>query len=192
MKKLAAIAVIVLIISILGYGTLAYTTVEDTAVNVITSGGVKIRLVETTDNGEPFPADGIHGVYPGAQACKKVTVENTGAYPAWIRVKVDVEITLDPAYGGGEVDTSLVKLDLDTENWTFRDGFYYYNQALAPGRGTKPLFTTVKFDPAMDNRYQNSRAQVIVGGQAVQVQNNGGSALNARGWPANQAGGENP
>ena len=47
-----------------------------------------------------------------------------------------------------------------------------------------PLFTTVTFDAAMGNAYQNSTATVSVRADAVQTANNGAAVLEAAGWPA--------
>lgn len=58
-------------------------------------------------------------------------------------------------------------------DWTYLDGYYYYNRALAPGETTVPLFTTVTFAPEMGNEYQNSTAYVEVKVGAVQADNNG-------------------
>ena len=45
----------------------------------------------------------------------------------------------------GEVDLGLVTMDIDTEKWVARDGFYYYADALKPGETSAPLFTAVTF-----------------------------------------------
>ena len=84
----------------------------------------------------------------------------------------------------GDVDLSLVSFDVNREYWTEQDGYYYYNAELKPGAVTEPLFASVSFDPGMGNLYQNSTATVSVIAQATQVVHNGGSALEAAGWPA--------
>ncbi|MFB0919919.1 MAG: SipW-dependent-type signal peptide-containing protein, partial [Oscillospiraceae bacterium] len=48
-KKLALAAVIILLLSVAGYGTYAYLTAGTTAKNVITAGTVKIELTEVSD-----------------------------------------------------------------------------------------------------------------------------------------------
>ena len=77
-----------------GYQTLAFFTAEDTAHNVITSGGVDIDLLEWADEEKtvPFPQEGAAGVTPGSEVTKIVEVKNTGASDAYIRVKVEKEI----------------------------------------------------------------------------------------------------
>ena len=161
-RKLFVIAVIALCLSLMAAGTLAYFTAEDTAHNVITSGGIDIELKEWADKDktEPFPAHGVSGVMPGAEVTKIVEVENTGSGEAWVRVKVTKDIQLAEGVQG----------DVD-------------NEPLAPGETTDPLFASVAFAPTMDNRYQNSTATVDVSAYAVQTANNGETVLEAKGWP---------
>lgn len=184
MKKMKLKAlVLALLLAALGTvsaGTLAYFTAEEAAHNVITSGGVDIDLIERIDETTPWPEEGVSGVMPGEDIAKIVTVKNTGASAAWIRVKVDVSIT---KADGTEGDTDLIEIDYDKENWTEKDGYWYYNKATAPGEETEELFTKVTFKPTMDNPYQNCTAFVDVSAQAVQVANNGETVMEAAGWP---------
>ena len=184
-RKLLAVAVTVICLSMMAYGTLAYFTAEDTAHNVITSGEIDIELQEWADAEKtiPFPEDGVSGVMPGTEVTKIVEVKNTGDNDAYIRVKVEKEIVL-PEGVEGEPDSSLMKIDFDKTYWEKgKDGYYYYKEALKPGAVTEPLFASVSFDPAMGNIYQNSTAKVDVTAYAVQVANNGDSVKDAKGWP---------
>ena len=184
-RTLLAIALAVICLSSLAYGTLAYFTASDTAHNVITSGGVDIDLLEWADEDKktPFPEGGVSGVMPGVDVTKIVEVKNTGSSDAYVRIKVEKAITLAEGVEA-EIDLGLLSIDFDKENWTEKDGYYYYNKPLAPGEVTEALFAAVTFDPAMGNEYQNSTATVDVTAQAVQVANNGDSAVEANGWPA--------
>lgn len=197
-KQLFLIALIVLLVSSIGYGTYAYTTVEGTASSVITTSGVSIDLVEKQDDGSGRPIDRlpdfpghVSGVVPTATESKIVYVENDGPRPVWVRIAVDVNIALDPNRehkGSGDPDESLVRMDIDTANWKVDpDGFYRYAKPLKPGEMTKPLFTTVTFDASMGNMYQGSTATVNVSAQATQYENNehGDNVLEVLGWPAN-------
>lgn len=182
-KRLFVAALACICITALAGGTLAYYTAENTAHNVITTGGIDIALQEwaDTDKTTPFPEDGVNDVMPGTSVTKIVEVKNTGANDAYIRVKVDKSIDLA---GEGIPDLSLLALDMNQADWTAgEDGYYYYNEVLAPGEVTAPLFTTVSFDTGMDNLYQNSAAEVDVAAYAVQADNNGDTVLEARGWP---------
>lgn len=182
-RKWLFIALAALCISIIGYGTTAFFTADDIAHNFITTGNVEIELHEEGPDGKPFPEDGISGIMPGTEVTKKVTVENTGDSECWVRIKVEKAIQL--AEGNeGEPDAALIELDIDKENWTEQDGWYYYNNKLTPGENTLPLFTKAVFSEEMDNMYKNSTANVTVAAQAVQCANNGETVLDAAGWPA--------
>lgn len=185
-KRIIVIALIVALAVLAVGGTSAYFTAQSTATNVITAGSVKIDLVEMSipaDGGDPVPFENVDGVMPGASVSKIVTVKNTGDNAAWVRVSVEKAIALKDG-AEGEVDLSLVSFDLNREFWTEQDGYYYYNAELKPGAETEPLFTAVSFAAEMGNMYQESTATVSVNAQATQVVHNGGSALDAAGWPA--------
>lgn len=189
-KKVFAIAVIVLALSVLAAGTLAYFTDEAEVHNVITSGAVTIQVEEwqdTEDGRVPYPDDPVE-IMPGTDLSKIVTVKNLEAQ-SWIRAKITVVIT---DADGDEMNLTAAQLDaimdidLNTEDWTEgEDGWYYYNAPLGMDEATAPLFESVHFSgPNMTNEYQNCTVEVIVDAQATQTANNGSSALEAKGWPA--------
>lgn len=187
--KIIALSTVLACLSIVASGTLAYFTASETAHNVITSGGVDIRLHEFSERGneELVPWQDVDGVMPGAEISKIVTVENTGASDAWVRVKVDKTIILAD---GDKGNPEVMKLDIKDAFWTEQDGYYYYNDPLAPGETTPPLFTIVTFDPKMGNEYQGITAHIDVKADAVQVANNpveGNNVLDAQGWPKEDA-----
>ena len=188
MKKRLAVIAMALCLAVAGaaMGTVAYFTAQETAHNVITTGGVSISLEEWAslpdDGTDPVPFEDVEGVLPGTAVGKVVQVSNTGASEAWVRIQVEKTIVLDESRAG-EIDPSLISLDINTAAWTEQDGYYYYNKPLASGETTEPLFTQVSFDKEMGNLYQNCTAQVDVSAQAVQTANNGAAALEAAGWP---------
>lgn len=189
-KRLLALAVAVSCLAAAAGGTVAYFTAEDTAHNVITSGGVNIEVVEKTrDAGGvllDFPEDGIKGVMPGTDVSKIVSVKNTGASEAWIRVRVEETVR---SSGGEELPLELengvpVMSYTPGEDWTLsEDGWYYCEKPVPAGQSTGVLFDTVSFAPEMGNEYQNCTANLLITAQAVQTANNGETALTAAGWP---------
>lgn len=187
-KKMLAIALIGICLSILAYSTTAYFTYEDTATNVITFGDLIIDLQEwaiTEDGTERVPYKDPVDVVPGKEVSKIVQVANIGSQPAWIRVSVEKSIILAEGVAG-EVDLTLVSYDLNTDYWTEQDGYYYYNSVLAAGETTEPLFTKVTFASHMGNLYQYSQAVLDVTAQATQTANNGTNVLEAAGWPVDE------
>ena len=67
-KKMLIVAAATICLAAGASGTLAYFTSENTAHNVITSGGVNIEVVEKTKNTEgvlvDFPKEGMKGIMP--------------------------------------------------------------------------------------------------------------------------------
>ena len=182
-RKLFLACILVICLSILTTGTLAYFTSKQTAHNIITTSGVEIDLRETTidENGDEVPFEDKEGILPGAEVSKLVRVANTGPAEVWIRVSITKTFDIP----GGDPDLLHLNLNLSEEEdgWTQQGDYYYYNKAVAPEEVTAVLFTTVTFDKTMGNEYQNTKAHIIVNAQAVQTANNGSSALEAKGWP---------
>lgn len=187
-KKILYIAAVVLCLSLISGGTYAYYTAADTARNVITSGGVDITIEEwqqTPDGLIPYPAEPI-AVMPATDVSKIITVRNADGR-CFVRMKL--ELTLRCA-DGTEMELTaedlqkVIRLTMNTEDWTQKDGWWYYGSALETGEATEPLMTGVSFDgPNMTNEYQNCTVTIDVVAQAVQAANNNTSALEAIGWP---------
>ena len=188
-KKILALSMVAICMSVVAYGTLAYYTASETAENVITSGNVGIELLEWADADrtisyeEMYPDNIITDVMPGTDVTKVVEVKNSGDNPVWVRVSVDKQIIMDEQMDE-EADAGLMTMDFDTDNWTVgNDGYYYYTKPLEAGKTTESLFAAVAFDPAMDNTYKNCKAKVEVKAYAVQTANNGTTVEEAKGWP---------
>lgn len=186
-KKLFAMMALVIVIAILGTGTLAYFTTRALVHNVITTGGVNIELEETmlNDKGQEIPFVDQTGAMPGQEISKIVRVTNKDA-EAWIRIQV-VE-TIDKKADSENVIRINYNLGTAPTQWTEKDGWYYYNKPLANGETTEPLFKGVTLaGREMDNKYQNKDIVVSVSAQAVQAANNaipdGGNVTDVKGWP---------
>ncbi len=180
-KKIFIAAAIVIVLSLFAFGTLAFFTTSAKATNIITTGKLSMELHEETDDGEPFPEDGIKGVLPGQSVTKKVYVENTGKNEMYVRVSVEIKAE---DQRGEMLPADLVALnDLDTENWTKKTvegvDYYYYNKPLQAGESTSMLFRSVGFSGEMGNAYSGSTIYVIVNADGTQVANNGSSAVDA-------------
>ena len=197
-KKLLALAAIMICVSIVSLGTVAYFNAEQQAHNIITTGSIDIDLVEEMIvDGTKVPFEDQEGVMPGESVSKIVTVKNTGESDAYIRVWVNTAISEpgDPITNPliknlpltieveGET-VELIDIDYNTADWEQgEDGYWYYDEALKAGETTEPLFENVTFHKLMGNAYQNSRTIVDVSAEATQVANNGTSAMTAAGWP---------
>ena len=195
-RLVAFVTAVAACVALAAGGTLAYFSAEETAHNVITTGGVDIELVEKVYAGVDGQGNAVYddfedvsGVTPGQTVSKIVTVKNIGETDAWVRVEVAKAIDL-AAGREGAVDLALVEIECDTAHWVDGgDGYWYYASKLAPGASTEPLFEAVRFLTTMDNLYQGSTVTVDVYAQAVQYKNNADDTddvLKASGWPSKQ------
>ena len=122
-RRIALIcAIVILCISGALYGTIAYITAIDTATNVITTGDIKLKLIESTkaEDGSLVPFEDVNGVMPGTSVSKIVEVKNTGSKPAFVRVKVTKSAEIK-SENSEKIDLSLITMDIDEENWTLKD-----------------------------------------------------------------------
>ncbi len=162
-----------------------------TARNFVTTDGVHIVLAENfgddaggSSGKRAANEKTVVGVMPGVAVKKEVWVENQGAQ-AWIRIRLDKKITLAD---GTPADPDLMELDINEQDWSEMDGWYYYRLQLDPQASTSMLFTKVTFSADMDNTYQGSTAEITVYAQAVQTAHNGQAATRASGWPEDSNG----
>lgn len=191
-KRILATAIVLICISVLASGSLAFYTASDTARNVITSDGVDIWVEEwqrTTDGVIPYPTETPIEVMPGVTVSKIVTVKNNDAV-VYIRARFTVVVTqedgtvmeLEP-----QVLNDIISINVNEADWQRKDGdeqWWYYNDPIETGASTEAFFTEVVFDgPNMTNEYQNCKVEILVTAQAVQKANNGDNVMEAAGWP---------
>lgn len=187
-KRIIAVLAITSILAVMVFQTLAFFTAEDTALNRVTMGNVALILNDDTidpetEELEPFPVEGFDLVMPGDVIDKIVSVTNDGDNPIWVRIRLDRSILL--AGEAADVDFNVLGLDLNDEDWTEgADGWFYYNEILAPGETTENLFTQVTFPTSLGNAFMNAKVEIDVLAQGVQSQNNGVTVQEAAGWPA--------
>ena len=179
-SRLLLIASAAILLTVLTQPTLAYYTALGTATNVVTSGSVQLRIHERTADGSDFPAEGVY-VIPGDIVSKQVTVENVCGHPFYLRLKL-VSGTSNEAL----TPDDCLKLNIDLQNWTYVDGYYYYNTILQPGEMTSALFTQVEIvGDKVDQTHVGSTLSLTVNAYAVQSENNPAEhPWDASGWPA--------
>lgn len=192
----ALVAVAAIVVSFV-CGTVAYFT--DTVTSrenvIISTGSASVGLLDVTiphGSVEPSLGGEAINILPGYTISKTVTAKNTGTYPLYVRVKLSYDITLDARYAHmqGSVDKSLVSLNINTENWVFRDGYYYYVRPLPHGETAPALMTAVSFSSEMGNMYKDSTINFDIAMQVVQSNNNGTNVFEAAGWPSAEEGGQ--
>lgn len=181
-RWISLIALVVCCVALIASGTLAFYNAEETAKNVMKTGSLDIDLKEETDGGKPWPEEGFDGIMPGRDVTKIVYGVNTGTMDVYLRVQLVKTIT--PAEGvTAELNFDQITLDINTSEWTEKDGWYYYNKPLEPGKESAALFKNVHFGEKLGNEYMDAKVEIEVIMQAVQASNNGDSALTATGWP---------
>lgn len=182
-KKLLVISLIAICISIIASGTIAFFTADDTAKNVFTSGGVSVEVeewqVDDAGNKTPYPENQAIEIMPGDVVSKMPTVKSLEE-DVWVRVALaytvkdadgnDMQLTADEI-------AAIISLDINTAEWTLKDGYYYYSAAVGGGAVTDELFSNVTFATSMDNKFQHCTVEIDVNAEAVQAKNNGTSAL---------------
>ena len=178
--KLLIVALAAILLTVLTQPSLAYYTTVGKATNVVTSGGIELKILEKTAGGDPFPTEGVY-IIPGDIVSKQVSVENVCKHPFYLRVKL-VSGTTNQALSPDD----CLKLDIDTRNWTLVDGYYYYNTVLQPSETTTPLFTQVEIvGSKVDQSHIGSTLSLTVNAYAVQSENNPADyPWTASGWPA--------
>lgn len=126
-KKLLSLALVVIMIAMVSFSTLAWFTDTDSATNDFTIDGAgqndpnKIFSIEVKENidGEDLPADNwdfLH-VLPGDRYKKEAFITNTGSYDQYIRVVVTVT--------DWEQIKDIVTINMDyyfDENWYIYGG----------------------------------------------------------------------
>ena len=179
-SKLLLVAIAAILATVLTQPTLAYYTTIGKATNVVTSGNIRLQINEKTADGSDFPTEGVY-IMPGDIVSKQVSVSNVCDHPFYLRVKLvssSTNTTLDP--------DECMKLDINTTDWTFRDGFYYFNRILEPGEITPTLFNQVEIvGSKVDVSHIGSTLSLTVDAYAVQSEHNPAQyPWNAAGWPA--------
>ena len=171
------------------FSTLAYfTDTTEFKNNTMTTGSASVEIINLTyqhGSDTVVSPDAAIRIFPGYEVSKTVSARNTGDISLFIRVKIEVDITLAGAAVGreSEIDTSLVGYNIDEEHWMLHtDGYYYYRTTLRRGMEAEPLFTTVKFSEKMGNLYKDSTIKFKVRMEVVSTNGNGTDPINALGW----------
>ena len=178
-SKLLLVAIAAILATVLTQPSLAYYTTIGKATNVVTSGAIKLKIHEKTADGSDFPKEGVY-IIPGDIVSKQVSVENICWHPFFLRVKLvsgsdNRELTAE----------DCLKMNIDTKNWFYHDGFYYYKWVLLPGQTTTPLFTEVEIvGSKVDRSDIGSTLSLKVKAYAVQSEHNPAIfPWQASGWP---------
>lgn len=186
-KRNVIIACMILLAVFAVTRSLAFRTVSVDTESIITFGNLALEIRETTldEHGDeiPYVPEDDAALAKKSNASRIVRVENTGRQPMFVRVALEMR---GKDRDGGEIKEAdaLAEYALNEKDWTYDDGWYYYNALLEPGRETTELMTEVMFDiDRITQRYPGGNFDLDIRAQGVQSRNNGDNALDALGWP---------
>ena len=167
-RKIILLASALCLVAVLAIGgSLAYFTDSEEATNTFTVGNVDITLTEpnwTSTGSQDAPE-----VYPTEPLAKDPTVENTGANPCFVRIRVTGWDCLSPA-GNITYRTDYVTGKLG-EYWVLHtDGYFYYTKVLAAGETTDALFDQIVIPADLENGNAETEFNLVVTAEAVQAQ----------------------
>lgn len=179
--KLTVISLVAILLTFFTQASLAFYTTIGRATNVVTTGEIRFIIHETTDQGTPFPEEGVY-IVPGDVVSKQVTVESDCEQPFYLRVKL--------VYGVDEQELSSEEcflVNINQEYWQLVDGWYYYKGIVEPGQTTPYVFSQVEIvGSKVDNSYLGKTLTLSVVAQGVQSAHNpvtGTNTYEASGWP---------
>lgn len=179
-KKLVGAVLLLALLAGAVYSTLALFSDSQAKKGIITTGQVKIALIEEDAKGAPY-VQGNEVLAPGDKINRVVTVQNVGNKAAWVRVKIAKTFVV-PRTDIEPAELRLIEVDYQTK-WVEKDGYYYYQEKLVPGAETEPFFKEVKLNLLADNRFSNQKINIDVTAAGIQADNNGATITDATGWP---------
>ena len=182
MKKRYLVLILLLIIVSVS-ATYAFIVRESDTESIITFGSLKMKLMETTlVDGEEVEVDDEESldISHATNVSRIVRVKNIGRHSMYVRVKLNI-------YGenDGEIYDISDAYKIDTsDNWIYQDGYYYYKYALSEDEITDELMKEIVFDnDIVTTKYQGSKFNLEIKGEALQRENNKDNVLEAKGWP---------
>lgn len=167
-----------ILIALISGSTLANRTTKGVTDNVITSGQIRVTLLNLQGNGEEMPKC-IYSVLPNTDVANIVRAYNVGRNPEYIRIKFNPVIKNE---FNEDLSVEPIKFNIDDKYWTYKDGYYYYYKIIYPNEMSENLWDTVHFGKEIDNTYKFATLTVDIVVEAIQSENNGLNVMEAKGW----------
>lgn len=177
-STIITLLICVILISLISGGSLASRNTKGITDNVISSDQIKVKLINRTSAGDDMP-EMLYAILPSEKIDNVVEVKNTCDQDEYVRVRFKLVITDED---GSELSTEHFTFRVNENDWTYKDGFYYYNKILPAGGTSDYLYDLITVGSEIDNSYAKATARVDILTDAVQVVNNGVSPLDAEGW----------
>ena len=186
-KSIVFVVLIIEICLITILSLAAFITINSTAKNIITFGSLKIELIETTldkNNKEVIiNNDDILDITHTKELTRIIKVKNVGKQDYFTRVGFNL-IGIDS--NNNQFDaTKYVGFTVDTTDWIYKDGWYYYKNIVKAEEITKNLLTQLEFDVnSITSNYPSGSFKLDIKAEAVQAKNNAENVLDVLGWPS--------
>lgn len=192
-KLLLTAALVLLAAAVVGMGSYAYNTVQGKINSRVTMHTLTFDVLQEDEAGDPITADDpTTWITPGDDCEYYVYARSTCEEPMYIRAQVGIDVNplpqmrieeevMNKARAGCDKACGLI---YNTTDWTYSDGYWYYNRIVEPGAETAPLITGIWFSLMnMGNEYRGTAFTVPVHMDAVQSKNNDhGGSIKALGW----------
>ena len=187
-KKSIIATLLIIVIGLVAIASvIAYITRSTIAKNVITFGSLKIGLLETTldEKGQELEVEDneILNITYKPKVSRIVKIKNLGKHEFYTRVSLDI---IGTDANENEFNANqLVSYGLNTDDWVYKDGWYYYKKIVKQNEITSNLITKVNFDVNnITSNYPNGKFKLDIKAEAVQAENNAENVLDVLGWPS--------
>lgn len=158
-KRHNIILILILVLTVFVVGTtFAYFTSTQTVKNVFQAQPYSTEITDTFVSPDNW--------VPGTVTPKTVSAKNTGNVDVAVRISYteswvsqngdDLSLTLD---NGQRV--AIISL-INTDDWTYNNGYYYYNDTLGSGESTSSLIESVKFNENAVNDYSCTTVEGVI------------------------------
>ncbi len=159
------------LVAIAGFvtGTFAYFKQDGSAENFLYAKKLKVELADIFDGTQP--------ILPGDTLNKDVYMKNTGEVNSVVRIRLTPSWETPADLLSQARNPSAVTVTLGeaaSENWTYIDGWYYYNKILKPGDTTTYLVDNLKLSAVSNDdhsvNYSNASYTLAVESQSLQAE----------------------
>jgi len=172
-KVMLSVVIILLAVAAVGGATMAWFTDSETVENQFTAGTL---IINAEDGWRGLEGDNWENANPGDCKEKDFTVTNEGSKRMYVRFSFDgAWVTPLPNAPDGFVpDDDLVEIkpaEGDLDNWTYLDGYWYYNGLLESEEEINFTFLVCLDGPDTGNEYQGASYDIEFEFEAIQVTN---------------------
>lgn len=188
-KKINIVILLLIVICLfLITTTIAFITRKINTNNIITFGSIKMQLIQTTLN-ENNKEEIINNnekldITNSSTISRIVKIKNVGNHEFYARVSLD--IIGEDAEGQKFNANKTAFYNINTEDWVYKDGWYYYKKIVKQNDITSNLITQISFDiNSLTTNYPKGIFKFNIKAEAVQAQNNAENVLDVEGWPSN-------